>query len=247
MEKVPFFESKEDSILFAEHYVEEWILRQTWLAYAKKRLTQKEQDFSSQMEQYREQLLINALMEKISKDSSHFRVSLSDIALHLEAKPEETPEYRDMVKLNYIKLSNSSKIYKRVKELFFEEDDRMKATKQLELICADTIEYYLDNEHWFYTDILEKELPFSFSGNIDNKDKFDFVQDGNRYLVLILDKKRQLQPKNPAEDKKKMLQLLLQQQKRAEFITHYQDSLLQKALLEKKVIVYPHNNFQRTP
>jgi hypothetical protein len=116
----------------------------------------------------------------------------------------------------------------------------MKATKQLELICADTIEYYLDNEHWFYTDILEKELPFSFSNkeNIDLKEKFDFVQDENRYLVLILDRKQQLQPKNPLEDKK-MLQLLLQQQKKVEFINNYKDSLLQKALFEKKVVVYP--------
>ena len=87
-------------------------------------------------------------------------------------------------------------------------------------------------------DILEKDLPFSFSSNIDNKEKFDFVQDGNRYLVFILDRKQQLQSKNLFEDKK-TLQLLLQQQKRLEFINNFKDSLMQKAITEKKVIVYP--------
>ena len=242
IKETPYFKSKEDSLSFINHYVEDWILHKTILAYAKQKLDHKEQDFSHQINQYKEQLLINAFMQKITKDSSNFVVSLSDLNSYSETNnSEEKPEYRNMVKLNYIKLSNPSKIYKKVKELFFEDNDRMKATKQLEIICADTIEYYLDNEHWFYTDILEKELPFSFSGNIDSKDKFDFVQDGNRYLVLILDKKQQLQPQNPVGDKK-MLHFLLQQKKRVEFVNNYKDSLLQKALLEKRVVVYPKVN-----
>ena len=236
--KIPYSESKEDSLLFMEQYINDWILRQTLIENAKKELTQKEQAFSSQLKQYKEQLLINAFMQKISSDSTLFAVSLKDIILESDNNSGEVPEYREMVKLNYIKLSEPSKLYRKIKELFFEEKNRIKATKQLELICADSIEYYLDNEHWFYTDILEKDLPFSFSGNIDNKDKFDFVQDENRYLVLILDRKQQLQPKNLLEDKK-TLQLLLQQQKKVEFINNFKDSLVQKAIIEKKVIVYP--------
>ena len=234
IDKIPYSESKEDSLLFMQQYVENWILRQTLVAHAKRGLSQKEQEFSSKINQYKEQLLIDAFMQKISRDSSLFTVSLKDI----EISPDDTPEYREMVKLNYIKLSEPSKLYKKIKELFFEEKDKLKATRQLELICSDTIEYYLDNEHWFYTDILEKELPFSFSGDLDVKEKFDFVQDRNRYLVLILDKKQQLQPRNLIEDKK-TLQLLLQQQKRVEFVNRYKDSLVQKALLERKVIIYP--------
>jgi hypothetical protein len=144
-----------------------------------------------------------------------------------------------MVKLNYIKLSNPSKLYKKIKELFFEENERIKALQQLEIICADTIEYYLGEDHWFYTDFIEKELRFSFQ----NKDKLlpnaklDFVQDGNRFLILILDKKQQLQTKT-SEDSK-MAKTLLQQQKRTEFLISYQDTLVKKAVLEKKVIFYP--------
>jgi hypothetical protein len=240
IEKIPYAESKEDSLLFMEQYVQEWILRQTLIASAKKRLTQKEQDFSSQIKQYKEQLLINAYMKKISRDSSLFAVPLKNIDFYSETNPDGPPEYREMIKLNYIKLSNLSKHYKKIKDLFFDEKNRLKAIKQLELICADTIEYYLDNEHWFYTDVIEKDLPFSFSDKekIDLKEKLDFEQEGNRYLVLILDRKQQLQPKNILEDKK-TLQLLLQQQKKVEFINSYKDSLVQKALIEKKVIVFP--------
>jgi len=238
MEKIPYFTSKEDSLLFMEQYVEAWILRQTLLAQAKNELTQKEQDFSSQIMQYKEQLLINAYLQKISSDSVLFAVSRQELADFLkETKTNEAPEYRDMVKLNYIKLSDPSKLYKQIKELFFEEKDRMKAIKQLELLCADTIEYYLDSEHWFYADFIEKELPFSFSYT-DTKEKFEIVQDGYRYLVLILDRKQQLQPKNTLEERK-FAQSLLQQQKRVEFFADYKDSLVQKALLEKKAIRYP--------
>ena len=236
IENVPYFESKEDSLLFMEQYIEDWVLRQTLLAYAKQKLTQKEQEFSSQIKQYTEQLFINAYMQKITKDSSLFAVPLRDI----DFQNDDAPEYRKMVKLNFIKLSKNSKHYKKIKELFFEEKDRIKAAKQLELICADTIEYYLDNERWFYVDVMEREFSFSFSDkeNMDIKDKFDFIQDENRFLVLILDRKQQLQPKNSLEDKK-MLQALLQQQKKVAFVRHFQDSLVKKALLEKKVTIFP--------
>ena len=238
IEKTPYFASKEDSLLFMDQYVEDWILRQTLLAQAKQKLTQGEQDFSSQIAQYKEQLLINAYLQKISKDSAFFAVSTSELYDFInETKADHTPEYREMVKPNYIRLSDPSKIYNQVKKLFFEETDRAKAIQQLELICADTVEYYLDNARWFYADFIEKELPFSFS-DTDIKDKLDIVQDGYRYLFLILDRKQQLQPRNTLEDRK-VAQVLLQQQKKSEFLSNYQDSLVQKALFEKRVVRYP--------
>ena len=240
--KIPYAVSKEDSLLFIEQYVEDWILHQTLLAQAKRKLTKSEQNFSSRIAQYEEKLLIDSYLQKISRDSGIFTTSHNELADFLNAtQTDETPEYREMLKLNYIKLSNPSKLYKKIKELFFAENDRINALQQLEAICADTIEYYLDDAHWFYTDFLEKELRFSFRNkvNIVPGAKFDFVQDGNRLLIFILDIKQQLQTKN-LEDIK-MAQLLLQQQKRTDFLINYQDSLVQKALLEKKIIVYPIN------
>jgi hypothetical protein len=240
-EKIPFLASKEDSLLFMEQYIEEWILRQTLLAQAKQGLTQKEQNFSDQIEQYRERLLINAYFQKISNNPALFEVSKQELDDFMnETKTEEMPEYRNMVKLHYIKLSEPSKHYKKIKELFFDDNDRTKSLAQIERICADTIEYYLDSDHWFYADFIEKELPFSFSEleKKDNQEKLDIAINGNRYLIRILDKKQQLLPKNVSEDRK-IAQSLLQQQKKAAYITNYQDSLVKKALLERKVIQYP--------
>ena len=239
--KIPFSTSKEDSLLFMEQYVKEWILQQTMLAQAKQELIQKEQDFSSQMEQYKEQLLINAYFQKIGNNAALFEVSKQELDDFLnETKTDATPEYRDMVKLNYVKLSEPSKLYKKIKDLFFDDKDRANSLAQIELLCADTIEYYLDSEHWFYADFIERELPFSFS-DLEKKgtqNKLDIVEKGSRYLILILDKKQQLQQKNVFEDRK-MAQALLQQQKRAAFITNYQDSIVCKAMREKKVVQYP--------
>ena len=242
VEKIPYTVSKEDSLQFIEQYVTDWVLYQTMLAKAKRTLTKSEQDFSTQIAQYEEKLLIDRYLQNISSEPNSFAVSQNELRNFLNAtQTGETQEYREMLKLNYIKLSNPSKLYKKIKELFFAENDRLNALQQLEAICADTIEYYLDDAQWFYTDFLEKELHFSFQNkvNIVPGAKFDFVQDGNRFLLFIVDIKQQLQTKS-LEDIK-MAQLLLQQQKRTEFLINYQDSLVKKALLEKKVIVYPIN------
>ena len=242
IEKIPFLASKEDSLLFIEQYTEEWILRQTLLAKAKQEGgRQKKQDFSSQIKQYEEQLLINAYFQKISNNATLFEVSNQELVDFLnETQVDETPKYRDMVKLNYVKLSNPSKLYKKIKELFFDNKDRAKSLAQIELLCADTIEYYLDSEHWFYADFIENEVPFSFADltHKNGQEKLDIVENGYRYLILILDKKQQLQPKDVVEDKK-VAQSLIQQQKRAAFIANYQDSLVKKAVLDKKAVRYP--------
>jgi len=238
MKQLPSATSKEDSLLFIEQYVNDWIVRKTLLVEAKKELSQKEQDFSSQIEQYKEQLLIDFYLQKLSNQPSINNVSNSELSEFLnETKTEESPEYRDMIKLNYIKLSEHSKVYKTIKNLFFEEQDRVKGLQQLEKICSDTIEYYLDSEHWFYNDFIERELSFPISNN-NNLEKLDFVQDGYRFLVLILDRKQQMQTKDVREDRK-IAQVLLQQQKRVAYLSNYQDSVVQKALTERKVVKYP--------
>jgi hypothetical protein len=236
--QLPCFSSKEDSLLFMEQYVEAWILHQTMLAHALQNLTQQEQNLVPQMKQYKEQLLINACLQKLSSQTSQFAVSHADITDFLnETKPEKAPEYRNMVKLNYIKLSENSKLYWQIKDLFFDEKDRAKAFQQLELLCADTIEYYLDGDHWFYADYIEKDLPLTFS-NENIKDKHDIVREGYRYLITVLDRKKQLQSQNVYEDRK-MAQALLLQQKRIVFVNNYQDSIVKKAINEKKAIHYP--------
>jgi len=236
--QLPYFSSKEDSLLFTEQYVDKWILHQTMLAQAKRNLTQKEQNFSAQIMQYKEQLLINAYLQKLSNKSAQLTVSQSELADFLnETKPEQVPEYRNMVKLNYIKLSERSKLYKQIRDLFFDEKDRVKALNKLELLCADTIEYYLDGEHWFFADYIEKDLPLVFSTE-NIKDKHDIVHDGYRYLIMILDQKQQLQPRNAQEDRK-MAHALLLQEKKVAFVSNYQDSIVQKAKSEKRAVRYP--------
>jgi len=240
MENLPYAITKEDSLFFMEKHVDEWILRKTLLAKAKQSLTPNEMDFSDQIEALKEQLLINAYFQKIERDSMLFEVSKQEIADFLDqTTTDKEPEYRDMVKLNYIKLSNPSKLYKQIKELFFEEKNRVKTIEILEMLCADTIEYYLDNEHWLYVEYLEDEFPLKFSNvDKDTKNRFDIVQKEYRYLIFILDKKKQLLPKNSSEDIK-IVQRLFQQQKRTAFFTNFQDSIAQKALRDKKAIRYP--------
>jgi hypothetical protein len=239
--KIPYSASREDSLLFIEKYVNDWMLRQTLLAQAKKKLPQSEQNFSTQISQMKEQLLINTFLKNISSDSTLFEVSKAELLDFIsETKTDNAPEYIDMVRLNYIKLSNPSKLYIQVKDLFFEEKNRVKAIRQLEQLCADSIEYYLDGEQWFYADFIEKELPFSFSyfEFSNQRNKLDFPLDDYRYLILILDRKQQLQPKTTVIDRK-VAKGLLRQQKRNNYIINYKDSLVQKALREKNAARYP--------
>lgn len=138
--------SKEDSADFAHSYIKNWTIEQRLIEEAERNLTFSEKNFDEELRQFRNKLLINAYYDKLTRDTTKFPVSDAEIAAFMKESGLISPIEKEIVKLNYVKLSKKSKILPAVKAILFDETKRLTQKSELEALCADSIEYFIEDD-----------------------------------------------------------------------------------------------------
>jgi hypothetical protein len=235
---IPSGLSNEDSLQLFTSYIENWIKEKVVLHEAEKVLSIKEKDFDLQLKKYKEQLLISAYYKKITSDSTKFQISDSEIKYFARQFKESEPIQKNVVRVNYVKLSKKSAIGNQIKDILFNETKRISQKNKLIKLCSDSIEYFLDDNQWMLLDYLENDFPF----NINNKDALlsehkyiDVTDDQFRYLVVFIDFKTQYTSSETREEFETTKQMMMQQ-KKVKYINKIKESLLEKAIKEGTVI-----------
>lgn len=228
----------EDSVAWLNNFVEDWAKKQILSHYAEKDLSLKEKDFDAEISAYREKLLLEAYSEKIASD--YFpEISDAELRAFMAQYGHENAEQRGVVRLNYVKLPKNGKINSKLKKIFFDEDLRIMEKATIEELCADSVEYFLDDDVWLYLDYIESEFPFEIENEeevLNERHTIDLYDDNYNYLVVFLDYRKH----RPAAEREEELQIaktLLMQQKKSEYINSVIDSLYQEAADNNKIIL----------
>jgi len=235
---IPSGLSPEDSIHFFQQYVENWINEKVILQEAKHVLSLKEQNFDEQIQKFREKLLIEAYYNKITSDSTQFKISDQEIKHYTKEFKASEPIQKNVVRVNYIKLSKKSPIGNKIKEILFNETKRVANKNQLISLCSDSIEYFLDDNQWILLEYLENDFPFSINNKealLSEHKNIDVSDEQYRYLVVFLDFKTQFTSAETSEELESTKQMLLQQ-KKVNYINKMKKSLLEKAIKEGYIL-----------
>lgn len=230
--------SPADSIKMLNHLVDDWVKKQLILFEADKYLAVREKNFEKELENYKKDLLIHAFFQKLADDSLQFSYTdeeLRDFVRQYEGEPVGD---KVIVKLNYVKLSPKSKALKPLKAILFDEKKRVFEKERIEEICADTIEYFIDDYTWLYLDDIRRYLPIDLDENeeIANEKRYIEKHWGNYfYLIVLLDKGT-----NPYDFGKSgdydAAKAMIIQQKKTEYINRYIDTLYKRATENNLII-----------
>lgn len=238
IQNIPSGLSVEDSIQFFQQYVETWIKEKVVLNEAKHVLSLKEQNFDEQIKNYKEKLLIEAYYNKITSDSAKFRISDQEIKHFTKEFKVSEPIQKNVVRVNYIKLSKKSNVGNKIKDILFNDDKRVAQKAQLISICSDSIEYFLDDNQWILLEYLENDFPFSINNKealLSDHKNMDVSDEQYRYLIVFLDFKTQFTSSETTEEFESTKQMLLQQ-KKVNYINNVKKSLLEKAIKNGSVL-----------
>lgn len=230
--QIPDDSSPEDSTAFAEMLINHWIHQQLVLHEANKTLSLKDKHFAKEIEEYKQSLLINAYYEKITSDTNQFFVSDEELNAFLNKYADRYTVNREIIKINYVKTSKNSKVIAPLKELLFDEDRRITEKNQIESICSDSIEYFLEDNTWLYLDDIQNEFPIQIMNkeSILTEDKYIETEDGdNHYLIVFLDYKSKRTLNETTEEINAARAMLLQQKKQA-YIQQHLDDLYKQAV-----------------
>ena len=221
--------TSEDSVIRVQTYIENWVKEKIILSHAKQSLTYSEKQFDKELAAYHNQLLMEAYYKKITTDS-RFNVTNDELQEFIKQYAGTQSISREVVKVNYVKLSKNSRIANQIKEILFDDEKRVQGREKLEILCADSIEYYIDSDTWLLLDYVESEFPFDIKDReqLLSKNKYiDVVDDNYRYLLVFLDFKVQ-QLSSEAYEISAIAKKMLLQQKKVEYINNLKDSLYQE-------------------
>ncbi|MCQ2284040.1 MAG: hypothetical protein MJZ57_03965 [Bacteroidales bacterium] len=228
--------SSEDSTILAQHYIDNWIKEQLILHEAEQKLSLREKNFDKQLEEYRNNLLVNAYYDKLVSDTSVFKVSEKEMEEFTKTFDKRYAVDKEIVKLNYVKLTQGSSLIEPVKAILFDEAQRVENKPKLEKMLGDSVEYLVDDETWLYLEDIQNEVSFSIRSDVaDHHQYIEKDAGGYHYLMVILDYKNK-RSVNETNEEQAAARMMLLNQRRAQFIEKHVDELYQKALKQGAII-----------
>lgn len=229
--QIPKGISEMDSLTIAQLIIDEWIRQQIILHEAIKTLSFNDLNFENEIKEYRDNLIINAYYQSLTKDSNTFAVSDEELNAFLKKYENRYTIDREIIKINYVKTSKNSPLIPAIKSILFDEDRRQEEKESIENLCADSIEYFLEDNTWLYLEDIQNELPLAINNVSSLHSENQYVEtedDDYHYIIVLLDYKSK-RTVNETEEEIAAAKQMLQQQKKQQYIKEKVNELYQKA------------------
>ena len=230
--------SKEDSLVLVRDFIDNWVKEKLVLHEAEHRLSPREKNFDRELTEYRNSLLIQRYLDKIwMTDTANNTVSEQAISDFARSLDDRYTVEKEIVRVNYVKMPTRSDKLPLVKEILFNEDQRVAKKEALVTMLGDSIEYLVDDDEWLYLDDLQNEISFQidmqkYSGSVMRVEK----EVGESTVLLVILDYRSQRSVNETKEERAAAGMLLTNQRRTQYVNQYIQELYDRALKEGKIV-----------
>jgi hypothetical protein len=153
---VPEGVSTADSLAICRNYVDNWVKNQLLLSHAEKNLTDAQKDFSRQLEDYRNSLIIYKYETELIRQSLDTVISDEEIEGYYEANQQNYRLSDNIVQVVFASVDAESPNRKRIKSLVM--SDLQEDRDSLEFYCLRyAVDYEIADENWIvFNDFLTR-------------------------------------------------------------------------------------------
>ncbi|MBQ5992795.1 MAG: hypothetical protein IJL57_00475 [Bacteroidales bacterium] len=230
--------SKEDSLVLVRDFIDNWVKEKLVLHEAEHRLSPREKNFDRELTEYRNSLLIQRYLDKIwMTDTANNTVSEQAISDFARSLDDRYTVEKEIVRVNYVKMPTRSDKLPLVKEILFNEDQRVAKKEALVTMLGDSIEYLVDDDEWLYLDDLQNEISFQidlqkYNGSVMRVEK----EVGESTVLLVILDYRSQRSVNETKEERAAAGMLLTNQRRTQYVNQYIQGLYDRALKEGKIV-----------
>lgn len=227
----------DDSLAFASRIIDSWISEQIILTEAEDKLSMRDKNFQKEMLEYRNSLIRSKYLEKITSDTNLFYVTDEEVHAAIAQARTNYVNEKEIVRINYVKVSQNSPIKEKVKEILFDEDRRLFEKDRIIELCADSVEYFIDDDTWLFWDDIQLEVSIDIQNKTGHFNQPEYIEKNSNdacYLIVILGYKSE-QTGADSRDYFESVRTMLIQKKKTEYINKTIDELYQKAEKAGKV------------
>jgi len=182
---IPKGTPEKDSISMVKSYIDNWIHQQLIIHQAEQNLSGAQMDFTQQLENYKNSLIIYTYENELVKQKLDTLVTDEDIEGYYDANQQNFLLKDNIVQLQYVKLPLKSAYVKQFRKLLGSDDaaDKTRLAHQCEQYASD---YFLDDQNWLpFNDIL-KQIPIkTYNQEEFLKNHRDLEYQDSAFLYLV--------------------------------------------------------------
>ena len=155
---IPHGTANQDSITLSHNFVDTWVHQRILIHQAQNNLNSQQMDFSSQLENYKNSLIIYEYENELVKQKLDTIVSDEDIENYYAANQQNFLLKENIVQMQYVKLPLNSPNIKQIKKLLASDnsEDKTQLSELAEKYAAD---YFLDDQNWLLFNNVMNQMP----------------------------------------------------------------------------------------
>lgn len=237
---VPPGTSARDSLVMVKNYINNWIRNQLILEHAEGNLTEEQQDFTSQLEEYRKSLVIYTFEQKLINQNLDTTIREEEVETYYEQNKANFELRDNIVKVIMFKISSdSAKALKAARELL--RPDSIVDFDAVERFSLNrTQQNIISYDSWYLFNDLLQLVPittYNESAYLENH-KFVELPVGNSiYLVRFYDFKIK-NGLSPLSFERNNIRNIILNRRKIELISKMRDDLYDKASKKNEFEIY---------
>lgn len=236
---VPADANKMDSLSMVNAFIDSWIRRQLLIYQAEINLPPEQRDFSKQLQDYNNSLLIYAYETKMIEQYLDTIVDEDEIAAYYEEHKENFQLRSTMVKVAYVILNEDCKHKKDFQQIMSKRDTLM--LPQLDVLANQyAVSSFFDVDNWVRLDDLLKTVPIEIynAESFLKKNRFvSFEKDGFIYMVRFEDY-LMAESVSPIEIESENIKNIILLIREKDLLSKMNVDLYEKAVKEKAFEIY---------
>lgn len=189
-DRIPNNAAKEDSIIIAERYIEQWIREQVLVHEAETHLSPELQTFESEIQTYRNALLLHHYKERYVKQRMALEVPEEDAITYYEAHKDLFVLTDYAVRATFIHLPRESDDPNEFVETAMMDADSTTSFPLQQWCVEHGAVHSLDPASWWYLEDLIQEVPIELyrtEKQLANRKLVQFEAEGRTYFLRFLE------------------------------------------------------------
>lgn len=231
--------SHQDSATMARNHINNWVQEQILIYNAKENLSPEEQDFTRQLEEYRNSLLLYSYERKLISQNLDTIVNDNEIQDYYRLNREQFELKGNIVKFDYVKLPEKSRQLKDFRRFLKpgNEGDSLKLADHCQKYSTD---YWLSRDWIFLQDLLDI-MPLARPENEEfflRRTTYAEAQDDQYVYLLRINDFKTMDSTPPLEFEKENIRNIILNSRKLDLIEKFRQKDIDKAIRNNEVIIF---------
>jgi len=228
-----------DSIEITAAYINNWVRQELLLKQAEDNLEETNRDFTDQIEQYRNSLIIYAYESELVNQKLDTVVPLTEIEEYYRKNQNNFYLRENIVLASYVIVGKNAPIAAKVKSLLLSNRDADK--EKLQTLCQENgIDFLINDGTWMSFADLTRKIPLTVDDQEEflQKNKFIEVKDSTTMYYVAISAFKSKESISPLNFEIENIRTILLNKRKAALLQRMEDDLISNAVKNKKYEIF---------